>query len=259
MIDLETNNAFMNMAIDEAILQSRIAGNVPNTIRFYRWNPSAVSIGRFQEIEKEVYPENCKKIGVDMVRRISGGGTVYHDSESELTYSVIAKTEDLDVHDVASVYSRVYAAIDEALRLLGIAADYNEGDLKNCPNLTVNKRKISGSSQVNKGGVVLQHGTLLLNVDLPRMFTLLRVPWANSCMQVVDVAKKKITSLQDELRHPINIETVKNALLHGFKTVFNMQVNIEQLTEFELTLAKRLCEEKYSSDKWNLQGKVASD
>ena len=80
----------MNMAVDEAILRCRAANSVPNTLRFYRWKPSAVSIGRFQKLENEVNLKNCAKLGVDTVRRISGGGTVFHDSEGEVTYSVIA-------------------------------------------------------------------------------------------------------------------------------------------------------------------------
>ncbi len=70
LLRLEAHNAFMNMAIDEAILQARLAGEVPDTLRFYRWNPSAVSIGRFQKIENEVNLEECKKHGVDVVRRM---------------------------------------------------------------------------------------------------------------------------------------------------------------------------------------------
>ena len=137
LLKLETHNAFMNMALDEAVLRARISERVPNTLRFYRWNPSAVSVGKFQKPENEVYLENCRRLSVDVVRRITGGGTVYHDAEDEVTYSVIARTEDLGVSDVAAVYARIYAGIADALRLLGITADFNEGYAKNCPNLTV--------------------------------------------------------------------------------------------------------------------------
>jgi lipoate-protein ligase A len=263
ILKIETHNAAMNMAIDEAILQTRAAEAVPNTLRFYRWKPSAVSIGRFQNPEKELLLENCRKLGVDVIRRISGGGTVYHDAEGEVTYSVIAKTEDFGTHDVTQVYSRIYAAISEALGMLGISSDYSPGDAKNCPNLTVKGRKISGSAQANRSGVVLQHGTLLLEVDLPRMFTLLRVPWANSCMQVVNVAKGKITSVKEELGHAVTPETAANAIAHGFAVTLNMQVveNVQsmpdQLTQQEKELAEKLYREKYATEQWNLEGKTA--
>ena len=69
---------------------------MPNPLHFYRWSPSAVSIGRFQNLENEVYMENCLKHGVDVVRRITGGGTVHHDAGGEITYSVVACKDDLD-------------------------------------------------------------------------------------------------------------------------------------------------------------------
>ena len=142
LLKLETNNAFMNMAIDEAILQARITGKVPNTLRFFRWKPSAVSIGRFQEIQKEALIENCKKHGIDIVRRISGGGAVYHDYEGEITYSVTVATKDLGTEDIFTAYNLICNGLIEAIKILGINADFNLGDAKNCPNITVNGRKI---------------------------------------------------------------------------------------------------------------------
>ena len=175
LIPLETHDAFVNMAIDEAILTARIANRVPNTLRLYRWRPSAVSIGKNQNPQETVYMENLGKLGVDLVRRISGGGTVFHSHEGEVTYSVTARTRDISsAGDITTVYTQIYQAITDALRLLGIPADFSPGDAKNCPNLTVNGKKISGSAQTIKRGTVLQHGTLLLNVDLPRMYQLLR-------------------------------------------------------------------------------------
>ncbi len=137
------------MAIDEAILRARTTGEVPNTLRFYRWQPSAVSIGRFQNPEKELILENCQKQGVDVVRRISGGGTVYHDAEGEVTYSVIAKTEDMGAKDIAEVYSRIYAAISEALRVIGISAITFQVTQKR-PNRTVTAEKSAAALKQTK-------------------------------------------------------------------------------------------------------------
>jgi lipoate-protein ligase A len=257
LLKLETYDGFMNMAIDEAILRARISERVPNTLRLYRWDPSAVSIGKFQNLQKEVYLENCQRLGVDVVRRISGGGAVYHDAEDEVTYGLIARAEDLGVTDVVSVYARIYAGVADALRILGIIADFNEGDAKNCPNLTVKGRKISGSAQAHKSGIILQHGTLLLNVDLERMFTLLRVPWAKTRMEVVGVAKNKHTSIKDELGHSVSKETASNALFEGFKNAFGVQLADGKLTAFERQLTETLRREKYATDDWNSHGKSA--
>jgi lipoate-protein ligase A len=245
LLPLQTNNAFVNMAIDEAILTARIAGQVPNTLRFYRWQPSAVSVGKNQKPEDEVYLDACKRLGVDVVRRISGGGAVYHDFEGEVTYSVNAKTADLGTADITSVYAKIYEAITDALRLLGIPADFSRGDQKNCPNLTVNGKKISGSSQTITRGVVLQHGTVLRSVDLPKMFTLLKLKNA-SCTQAADIAKRKITSIQNELGHVVMPETVANALAQGFRAILKIQLEPGELTPYELELAQKLYKEKYS-------------
>ncbi len=171
LIPLQTHNAFMNMAIDEAILLSKIKNLIPNTIRFYQWKPSAVSIGKNQKILEQIFPKALKKYQVDVVRRTSGGGAVFHDYRGEITYSITALRKDIAM-DFTSVYIKIYSAIIDALRLLGIPADFVEGDLKNCPNLTVNGKKISGSAQTVKREIIQQHGTLLVNVDLKKMFEL---------------------------------------------------------------------------------------
>jgi lipoate-protein ligase A len=255
LLPLQTNNAFMNMAIDEAILTARIAGKVPNILRFYRWQPSAVSVGKNQKPEDEVYLDACKRLGVDVVQRISGGGTVYHDFEGEVTYSVTAKTADLGTADITSVYAKIYEAITDALRLLGIPTDFSKGDQKNCPNLTINDKKISGSSQTITRGVVLQHGTVLRSIDLPKMFTLLKLKNA-TCTQAADIAKRKITSIQNELGHAVMPETVANALAQGFRAILKIQLEPGELAPYEMELAQKLYKEKYSKTKWNLNGKT---
>ena len=255
LLPLETNNGFMNMAIDEAILTARIKDNVPNTLRFYRWQPSAVSIGRNQDPASEAYLEACKQQGVDVIRRISGGGTVYHDFEGEVTYAVIAKTTDIGNADITTVYDKIYEAVKDALRLLGITADFSAGDAKNCPNMTVNGKKISGSSQTITRGIVLQHGTLLRSVDLPKMFTLLRLKGA-SCTQAADIASRKITSVQDQLGHAVSPDTIANALAQGFKAMLKIQLEPSQLTNQEVEVANQLCKEKYITEKWVFESKA---
>lgn len=255
LVKLEAHNAFTNMAVDEAILEARIENQAPNTLRFYRWNPSVVSIGKFQNVENEVQMENCKRFGVDVVRRITGGGTVYHDTEGEITYSVVVSKKDLGTEDIAIVYAKIYAGLVEALKILGIAADFSQGNAKTCPNLTVNGKKLSGSAQCHRRGVVLQHGTLLLNVDLEKMFTFLRVPWAETCMEVVNVARGRITSTKEEMGKAVSAREVNEALIRGFKKALNISLSDGKLTPYEHRLAEQLVKEKYSTNNWNLYGK----
>jgi lipoate-protein ligase A len=256
LLPFEVCNAARNMAVDEAILQARIAEEVPNTLRLYRWKPSAVSIGRNEIIEDRVYLQTVEQLGVDVVRRCSGGGTVYHDNEGEITYSAVAKTSDLgSISDVTSVYFKIYEAITDALRLLGVPADFSQGDVKNCPNLTVGGKKISGSSQTLSRGCVLQHGTLLRNVDLDKMFQLLKIK-DTSCTQATDIGRQKITSIINELGHNISSDTIANALKQGFKAILKIQLQEAPLTPFEEKLADKLYKEKYSTTEWTFNNKT---
>ena len=247
----KTNDAFLNMATDEAILRARMSDEVPNTVRFYRWNPSAVSIGKFQDLKKEVQLENCRKYGVDVVRRITGGGTVYHDAQNELTYSVIVWKQDLHARDITEVYSRIYRGLVEALKIMGVKADFSEGNAKTCPNLTVGGKKMSGSAQCHKGGVVLQHGTLLAKVDLDRMFALLRCPSAKTHDEVIQIARHKITSIMDELKRDVSINDLESALVDGFQKALGTVLKCGDMTRHELDMARSLYEDKFTTSEWN--------
>lgn len=256
LLKLETSNACRNMAIDESILIARTKGLVPDTLRFYRWSPSAVSVGMNQDLEKEVQLANCKKHGVDVVRRITGGGTVYHDTIGEITYSAVASKQDLGTLDIGVIYAKLYSGLAAALQILGIIADFNEGNMKTCPNLTTKSKKISGSAQTHKAGIVLQHGTLLLDVDLRKMFDFIRVPWAKTCVEVINIAKNRITSINSELGKQVSSEEATRALARGFGQALNVELINGELTAYELDLAAELQEQKYAKDDWNFRGKT---
>ena len=256
MLKFGVNDAFTNMAIDEAVVTARIEGFVPNTLRFYQWNPSAVSVGRFQNAFNEVHVENCRQQGVGIVRRITGGGTVYHDSRGEITYSVVVREEDLGTQDVYAAYNTICNGLIEAARILGISADFNPGDPKNCPNIAINEKKISGSAQFHKGGVLLQHGTFLLDLDFDKMFTFLRVPWAKTVPDVVCVAREKLTSIKHERARPVTVEEAHQALMRGFGKALNKEFKKEEtMTTQEQKLTEKLRMEKYTNNNWNLKGK----
>jgi lipoate-protein ligase A len=256
LLKLDVNDAFTNMAIDEAIVIARIKDFVPNTLRFYQWKPPAVSVGRFQDVSNEVQIENCRRQGVDIVRRITGGGTVYHDSQGEITYSVIAKEEDFGTADVVQAYNTISKGLIEAAKILGVNADFNPGDPKNCPNIAIDGKKISGSAQFHKGGVLLQHGTFLLEADLEKMFTFLRVPWAKTIKDVVCVVKERLTSIQNELGKGVSTEDAYQALVKGFEKALNPQLREERLTRFEQELTQELCSDKFSTEEWNQRGRT---
>jgi lipoate-protein ligase A len=256
---LEVNDAFTNMAVDEAMINARIENHAPNTLRLYQWKPSAVSVGRFQDISNEVHVDNCKRHGVDIVRRTSGGGTVYHDSQGEITYSLIAKEDDFGTKDVIQAYNTISNGLIEAAKTLGVKADFNKGDPKNCPNIAIDGKKISGSAQFHKGGVLLQHGTFLLKADLEKMFTFLRVPWAKTIADVVCVAQEKLTSIENELGKTVSTQEAYQALVKGFEKALNAKFDEGTLSPYEHELAEKLRIEKFSTDDWNLKGRAETE
>lgn len=254
LIELGVSDAFTNMAIDEAITVARISGVVPNTLRLYSWKPSAVSIGRFQDIFSDTHADDCGRQGVDLVRRITGGGAVYHSFQNEITYSIIAREKDFGSTDVIYAYNKICNGLIEAAKILGICAEFNQGDPRSCPNITVNGKKISGSAQYHRGGVLLQHGTFLLDVNLKEMFTFLRVPWAKTVDDVVCVAKDRLTSIGKELKRDVRVKEASVALVQGFRKVLGVEFMNEDLTCEERQVASKLRREKYSTENWNTKG-----
>ena len=125
LLGTRLDDAFHNMALDEAIVTARSKNLVPNTLRFFRWNPSAVSIGYFQSMEEEVDIEACNKRDVDYVRRRTGGGAVYHDKDGELTYSLIVNSDHrLISDDFQKTYETLCSGLVSGLRRIEIPAEF---------------------------------------------------------------------------------------------------------------------------------------
>jgi len=246
LIELTVNDAYMNMAIDEAILTMIQKGKSPNTIRFYRWNPSAVSIGYFQSLIDEVDIEACKKLNVDIVRRITGGGAVYHDYNGEVTYSVIASKENPKIpEDILESYNVLCNGIVLGLKKLGLNPAF-----KPINDIVVNGKKISGNAQTRKLNVILQHGTILIDVDVEKMFKVLRVSDEKIKDKMISSVKERVTSIKRELGREVDFNEVAEALKKGFEEALNIKLSPGRLAEEEKTLAEKLKMEKYSSKEW---------
>jgi len=193
------------------------------------------------------------------VRRITGGGAVYHDSEGEITYSVVAKTEELGCStvDMLSAYQKICGGLNEALRILGAKAEFNPPDPKRCPNLTIGGKKISGNAQSCRKGVLLQHGTLLLEIDHKKMFTYLRVPWAKSLDDILRVSKRKLTATRQELNTDFSTEEARQAIVKGFEKALNLDFVKGKLTEYERKLAEELRKKRFATEEWTFLGKAS--
>ena len=232
---LETgyNNAALNMAIDEVLIEN--IGDTP-ILRIYGWRPAAVSIGYFQSIREEVDLEKCSKIGVDVVRRLTGGGAVLH--ETELTYSFITKQYP---QNIMESYRWICETIVISIKRLGFDASFVPLN-----DIVVKGKKVSGSAQTRRKGVLLQHGTLLLDVDVDKMFCVLKVPSEKFKDKIIKDVKERVTSLAGT-----TFEEMASSLKTSFATKFDAKLLADTMSTKEINHAKWLAERKYNSREWN--------
>lgn len=258
ILPFTVSNGQTNMCIDEAILQAKIEDLVPNTIRFYRWNPSCASIGRNQSLQLEVDMDAAKEHHVDVVRRISGGGAVFHDYHAEITYAVIASEDDLrriyhklfpnSFFGVSESYTLITQALIQGLNLMGFSIDPG---VIHCPALFLEDKKISGNAQARKNGVILQHGTLLLQVNPELMYTILKAPEGVTKGKMVRSVRAKVTGLYDDCEIPtISDDDFQSYMVEGFKDVFAISCDEGTLIQEETKFIQALKEKRYSDNKW---------
>jgi lipoate-protein ligase A len=239
-------SAYENMALDEAILRCVTGGMAPPTLRFYRWQPSAVSIGYFQGLEQEVDLEACAQRGVDIIRRLTGGGAVYHDYEGEITYSLAIPDDYPGIpQKVLDSYGVLCHGLLIGLQALGMPAEF-----KPINDIIVNGRKISGNAQTRRFHGILQHGTILCEVDPHLMFTLLRVPNEKIRDKLIAGVEERVTSIRREMG-TVDRERVTQAMIDGFAEALDIRLVPGELIEHELVLARALKEEHYATDGWN--------
>jgi lipoyltransferase/lipoate-protein ligase len=238
-------NAFANMAIDKAILVAHSDGKVPPTVRFYGWAPPAISIGYFQSLVEEIDINACHRLGVDYVRRITGGGAVFH--EKELTYSiVIAESHPTIPKNILKSYARVCGAVMKGLQQLGISSEYAPIN-----DIVTDGRKISGNAQTRKLKTVLQHGTVLMDVDVDTMFSLLKVPNEKIKDKLIADVKQRVTSIRHCLGKEVSFKQVASAMKGGFEEEFHVDLIEGVLTDEERNLAKQFENESFSTKEWN--------
>ncbi len=233
------------MAIDKAILVLNSKGRVPPTVRFYGWSPPAISIGYFQSLVDEVDIQACEQLGVDYVRRITGGGAVFH--EKELTYSIVIPEAHPEIpKNIIESYGRICGAVMKGLDLLGIDSEYAPIN-----DIVTGGRKISGNAQTRKFETVLQHGTVLLDVDVDTMFSLLKVPNEKIKDKLIADIKQRVTSVHHCLGKDIRFQDVARAMKTGFEKEFHIKLIEGTLSKEEQTLAAEFEKESFSTKAWN--------
>ena len=259
-----TNDGPTNMAIDEAVLQARTENLVPNTLRFFRWNPSTATIGRNQSLSTEIDMAAAKGLNIDVVRRISGGGAVYHDYNNEITYSIITSEKDLKksfnllnkqngdteekFFDVDGSYNVIIQGLMSGLGNIGLKV---EQGLIHCPVMLVDDLKISGNAQARRKGFILQHGTILLHVDAELMYTVLRAPEGATKSKMVRSVRSKVTGLYDNADvKPIPDVEFQKIMVESFERKLNINCELGTLTDYEKKLVEDFKVKRYSNKDW---------
>ena len=281
------NSGVWNMAVDEAIMIHVAKKVVPPTFRLYGWVPPALSLGRLQSFERDVDPDSCRSLGVDVVRRPTGGRAVLHDNE--VTYSFIISEDDpLLPPDLRDSFYLATEGIVKGLALLGIEAEIQgrqgAGSLadayrrelqgRRAPDQSVQSgacfdspswyevvagsKKLVGSAQARLKGVFLQHGSVLITLGADKVCRVLRYDDPDARDQASTQLLEHATSIEAILGRSVSFREVEEAVISGMQNHISPIELVEgQLLPEELSSAKDLIAKKYGADTWTKRRKIA--
>ncbi|MDU1046557.1 MAG: biotin/lipoate A/B protein ligase family protein [Staphylococcus epidermidis] len=265
-INTGSKNPYYNMAMDEALLNFVLRGEIDPVIRFYTWNPATLSIGYFQRLQKEIDIDKVKEKGYGLVRRQTGGRGVLHDKE--LTYSVIVPESHPNMPStVTEAYKIISQGLLEGFKNLGfetyfaIPRSKEERDKLKQPRssvcfdapswyeLVVEGRKIAGSAQTRQKGVILQHGSILQDIDIDDLFDMFKFKNERLKAKMKENFVQKAVAINDISNQHITLNEMENAFEAGFKKGLNIDFKPLELTEKQLEEVQEL-EDKYRSEAW---------
>ncbi|TAA69759.1 lipoate--protein ligase family protein [Planococcus salinarum] len=257
-----TSPAF-NMALDELMVEWLSKGEIGSTLRFYGWSPAGISIGRFQDANKKIDFQQAADYGVEVVRRQTGGRAVLHDQE--LTYSVaVPESHPAMPRSVKEAYLVISRGLSEGYLELGINAELA---IPNAPaettdsavcfdksswyELLVEGKKAAGSAQMRKKGIILQHGSIPLEIDSVKLFDLFSYPSVELKQRARDAFKGKAIAINEAAERPYNFDEVKAAFKRGFEKGLGIELETLTLSKAQLVEIDRLAETKYKHLDWN--------
>lgn len=265
-INTGNQDPYYNMAMDEALLNFVSRGEIDPVIRFYTWNPATLSIGYFQRLQKEIDIEKVNEKGFGLVRRQTGGRGVLHDKE--LTYSVIVPESHPNMPStITEAYRVISQGLLEGFKNLGFETYFavprskEEREKLKQPRssvcfdapswyeLVVEGRKIAGSAQTRQKGVILQHGSILQDIDIDELFDMFIFKNDRLKAKMKEAFVEKAVAINDISDTHITLSEMEKAFEEGFKTGLNIEFKPLELSEQQLAEVKEL-KEKYRSDDW---------
>ena len=228
----DNNDAYFNLASEEYLLKQT------DGFYFYLWvNDRAVIVGTNQNAIEEVNLAYTEQAGVKVVRRLTGGGTVYHD-KGNICYTVIAPYNQNEEH-----YKKFTAPIIEYLNSLGVSAKFSGRN-----DITIDDKKISGNAQTVYKDRIMHHGTILFNTDSSELAKCLNPSKLKMQSKGIKSVRARVTNVIEHLDKKMTVEEFKN----GLKQEFEKTCTPYEFTDKDLSAINKLIEEKYSKYEWNI-------
>jgi lipoate---protein ligase len=252
LLDTGTRRAAENFALNRAILEARKRGIVASTLRFLQFGPSAL-IGYHQSVEQELDVEFCRLHGVEIQRRVTGGGAIYMD-ESVLGWELYLVKSDLGTADMTAVSRRICEVAARAVSAFGVEASYRP-----LTDIEVNGRKIAGTGGAFDGNALLYQGTLLLDFDIERMLRCLRLPAEMLSPEAIDGARARVVNLRELLGVVPPLEKVKHRIASEFGAELGVVFEPGELNPQEVRLFREALREIDSRQWVNMVQRPRSD
>ena len=232
----------LQMALDQVLSEEVGEGRRKPTLRIWEWEKPAVVIGSFQSVKNEVDLENAAKYGFDIVRRISGGGAMFMEAGSVITYSIYAPTDLVQGMSFADSYAFLDEWVIVALKALGIEASYQPLN-----DITSPTGKIGGAAQKRLGsGAVLHHVTMSYDMDGDKMVQVLRIGREKMSDKGTKSANKRVDPLRSQTGLP-RAEIIAK-MVGTFTGLYGGTPS--EITPEEFAKAEQLVAEKFGTDEW---------
>lgn len=231
----------MNMALDEVLTLRVGRGARQPTLWIWGWSGPCVVLGRFQSVRNEVNEEAAREHGVELVRRISGGGAMFIEPQGAITYSIIAPEEIVRGMSFPESYAFFDAWVVAALRELGVDAWYVPLN-----DITSSGGKIGGAAQARRGGAVLHHTTMAYQMNVPLMLQVLRIGQEKLSDKGMRSAEKRVGPLRQQTELPR--DAIIAHLIGHFRRGFGLTEGA--LTPDETAEAEQRVEEKFGTHDW---------
>ncbi|WP_319004419.1 biotin/lipoate A/B protein ligase family protein [Halobacillus litoralis] len=262
-VDSDFCTPAINMALDEALMNWHRQGDIPPVLRFYGWKPAGLSVGYFQKVKGKIDLEGVENYGFELVRRQTGGRAVLHDDE--LTYSVIVSEDHKDMPaSVKEAYLVISKGLLEGFTNLGIQAEFAipEGKLDVAGSavcfeepswyeLIVEGKKAAGSAQTRKKGIILQHGSIPIEVDDGKLFDMFLYKNERIKERARQAFGDKAVAINQILEKPVSFNDTKEAFKKGFEKGLNVNLEPFELSEEQWAEVKKIAKERYETDEWN--------